>query len=395
MAIKEYSPFQPGVPVKPGMFVGRVDQISEIEKHLKQVRAGRQQNVFLIGDRGLGKTSLASFISQYAENKYNLLSVHTFLGGVGSLDEIVKKVFDQLLKRTEKESFSKKVKGLFGKNVEEVGLFGISLKFNPPADKLTALRKEFPEALSHFLDAIKNEKSGLLIILDDINGTLDNEGFANWFKSMADKIAVTFTEFPVFFMLIGLPQKRDQLFAQQPSLMRVFQILEIEKLNDTEVSTFFTQSFDDANIPVTEKALKQMVAYSSGLPVLMQEIGDSTFWEDTDGEIDIKDASKGILEASNRIGKKYLDPTFYSAVRSPRYKSIIRKIGKDIKFEFTKAEIEADLTSDERRVLHNFLKKLKELGIISQPSELPRGCYRFVNRLYPVYLFMEAQNHPN
>lgn len=392
MAIKEYSPFQPGVPVKPGMFVGRENHIKEIDRHLKQVRAGRQQNVFLIGDRGLGKTSLANFISQYAESKYNLLSVHTFLGGVSSLDEIVKKVFDELLKRIEKESWSKKVKNLFGKNIEEVGLFGISVKFNPPADKLSALRKDFPEAIGHFLEATQKEKSGLLIILDDINGTLDNEGFANWFKSMADKIAVAYPSFPVLFMLIGLPEKRDQLFAQQPSLMRIFQVLEIERLSDSEVQEFFFNSFGDANMEVSDEAFETMVEFASGLPVLMQEIGDSVFWEDIDGKIDEIDALKGIKEASARIGKKYLDPTFYNTIRSPRYKSIIRKIGKDIKFEFTKNEIEADLTPDEKKVLHNFLKKLKDLGIISQPSDLPRGHYRFLNRLYPVYLFFEAKN---
>jgi hypothetical protein len=390
MAIKEYSPFQPGIPVKPGKFVGREQQIEEIDRYLKQVRAGRFQSVFLIGDRGLGKTSLATFIQQYAERQYNLLGIHTFLGGVSTLDEIVKRIFDELLKRSEKESWSKKVKALFGKNIEEVGMFGINIKFNPPAEKLQELRKNFPDALSHFLDALKGERSGLLIILDDINGTLDNEGFANWFKSLADKVAVSASQFPVFFLLIGLPEKRNQLFAQQPSLMRIFQILEIERLSDEEIRNFFIQAFGDANMTVENKALEMMVEFSSGLPVLMHEIGDAVFWADSDGNIDQKDVAEGIAEAANRIGRKYLDPTFFNAVRSPRYKAIIRTIGKRLQFEFSKADIEKELKETEKKVIHNFLQKMKQLGIISQPSDLPRGQYRFVNRLYPLYLYMEA-----
>lgn len=390
MAIKEYSPFQPGVPVKPGLFVGREHQIHEIDRYLKQVRAGRQQNVFLIGDRGVGKSSLAGFVREYAEQHYNLFSVHAFLGGVSTLDEVVRKIFDELLKKSHKEAWFKRIKKLFGENIEEVGLFGISLKFNPPTPKLEALRKDLAEALLHVLDQIKEEKSGLMIILDDLNGTLDNEGFANWFKSLADRIAVTYPTFPVLFMLIGLPEKRNQLFQQQPSLMRVFQVMEIERLSDEEVEEFYGRAFGDANMTISSSALNLMVVYSSGLPILMHEIGDAAFWADADGMVDEKDAVEAIWEASERIGRKFLDPTFYHAVRSRRYISIIRKIGRHIQFEFTKSEVEANLSEPERAVFGNFLRKLKQIGIITQPTELPRGHYQFVNHLYPVYFHLES-----
>ena len=37
---------------------------------------------------------------------------------------------------------------------------------------------------------------------------------------------------------------------------------------------------------------------------MMQEIGDATFWKDTDEYIDNNDALSGIIEAGNRIGLK-------------------------------------------------------------------------------------------
>ena len=57
----------------------------------------------------------------------------------------------------------------------------------------------------------------------------------------------------------------------------------------------------------------------------MHEIGDSTFWIDTDGKIDADDAFKGVLSAAEKIGQKYLDPKVYKAIRSERYRSILRK----------------------------------------------------------------------
>jgi len=59
---KEYSPFTPGSPVPLDLFVGRSNQIQEVVRYIKQTLSGRQENIFLSGDRGIGKSSFASFI---------------------------------------------------------------------------------------------------------------------------------------------------------------------------------------------------------------------------------------------------------------------------------------------------------------------------------------------
>ncbi len=60
----------------------------------------------------------------------------------------------------------------------------------------------------------------------------------------------------------------------------------------------------------------------------MHEIGDAVFWKDEDGIISENDAMSGIFDAADRIGKKYLDPKVYRAIRSERYRSILRKLGE-------------------------------------------------------------------
>lgn len=390
MTMKEYSPFEPGKPVSPGMFVGREGQITEFDRYLRQTHYGKAQAAFLVGDKGLGKTSLARFIARIGESKHGLLTVHTFLSGVPTLEKMAEVVFEKIAQRAKEENVYEKVKGFFGDKVEEVGAFGINVKFKASDQDLSNLVSSFAESLIGFIDSIKHERSGLMIILDDVNGIVNSGEFANWFKRMWDQMSVNYEQFPVFFLLIGLPEKRVQLFNQQESLMRIFQILEIERLTDEEIEQFYTDRFDDAGITADEEAMDQMVRHCSGLPVMMQEIGDAVFWNDTDNHISRLDAFKGIADASERIGKKYLDPTFYDAVRSPRYKSIIEKIGGELHFEFTKKDVVGALTESEKKVFNNFLTRLKGLGILTQPTELPRGAYRFTNRLYLVYLFLKA-----
>jgi len=142
---------------------------------------------------------------------------------------------------------------------------------------------------------------------------------------------------------------------------------------------------------VKPEAMEIIVRYSSGLPLLMQEIGDATYWLDKDGKIDLNDAQAGIIDAAQKIGKKYLDPKVYRVIRSQRYRSILRKLGKNLSRNFRKKEIESKLNQEERKVFHNFLKRMRELGIIEQDLEHGRGSYRFVNELYPVYIWIESR----
>ena len=194
-------------------------------------------------------------------------------------------------------------------------------------------------------------------------------------------------------MLIGLPEKRDNLSHLQPSLTRIFRVINIEKLSDEEVHQFLSQAFKKANMKVESEAMELMVKFSSGLPLIMHEIGDATFWADTDGIIDEKDALQGLMTAAGKVGQKYLDPKVYRAVRSPRYRSILRKLQKiPLSRRFEKREVEKRLSESEKKVFHNFLRRIRELGVIEPDIERGRGVYRFVNEIYPIYIWMESKN---
>jgi len=389
---KENSPFTPGNPVPVELFVGRIEKIKEVIRYVKQTSSGKQENVFLTGDRGIGKSSLSSFLCDYVTTKENFLAIHVFLGTVSNLEELVRHIFDQLLKETRKHKWFDNISQLFGRYIRQVGLFDISVSFTPPDKDLKELVRNFPEALANILEKIKDEKKGLFIVLDDINGLAEKVEFANWYKSFVDQVATHYDNFPVFIMLAGLSEKRNILSTLQPSLMRIFRIVEIEKLTDEEVKYFFSSAFKKVNMKVKSDSMNLMVRYSSGLPILMHEIGDATFWLDTDNIINEKDDIGGIIEAAGRIGKKYLEPKFYGAVRSKYYRSIIRKFEKiPVSIHFTKREVEARLNENEKGVFNNFLKKLRDLGIIEPDMERGKGAYRFVNAIYPVYIWMESR----
>ncbi len=390
--MKEYSPFTPGNPVPKEFFVGREKQINEILRYAKQSTTGKIENVFLSGERGIGKSSLASFLCYYLREEENFLGIHVLLGGVDSLNELARRVFENIYKVSNKKQWFEKISSYFGNYVEKVGIFGIDVTFNPTSKSLSEIVKNFPTALHNITEKIRNDKKALFIILDDINGFCKKPDFANWYKSFVDYVATHQLDFPVFMMLIGLPEIRDMLSVHQPSLSRIFRVIEIEKLDNNEVLEFFKKAFNSVEIKVEKEALQIMVRFSNGLPILLHEIGDAVFWNVTDDIVTEKIAVQGVLEAADRIGKKYLDPKVYRAIRSERYRSILRKIGEDIKTGFHKNDILKKLKEKEQKVFDNFLKRMIDLGIIIKDIETGRGHYKFVNDLYSIYIWLESKS---
>ncbi len=390
--MKGDSPFRPGSPVPVELFVGRQEQIEEILRYVRATTSGKQENVFLTGERGIGKSSLAAYLRQLVASRENVLGVHVFLGHVETLDEFVRCIFEAILKEAKAHRWYERVSGFFGKYVTQIDLFGISVRFDPPKEDLTELVRSFPEALWNVSEKIRDERKGIFIVLDDINGLARRPDFANWYKSFVDYAATHYKSYPVLVMPTGIPAIRDALSSHQPSLMRVFRVVDIAKLSDAEVRDFFQRAFEKVNMTVEPDALASLVRYSSGLPIFMHEIGDAVFWVTKDNTVTPEDAAMGIINAAESIGRKYLDPRVYRAIRSTRYISILRKLGEQqpIRRDFTKRDLEAALTSDEKKVLHNFLQKMRALQVIEQDPEAGRGSYRFTNEMYPVYIYMES-----
>jgi len=82
----------------------------------------------------------------------------------------------------------------------------------------------------------------------------------------------------------------------------------------------------------------------------------AVFWRNEDEVIDKVDASREIIIAADNVGKKYLDPEVYRAIRSERYRPILRKSGEEIRVSFKKKDIESKLNEKEKS-FQQFLEK--------------------------------------
>jgi AAA+ ATPase superfamily predicted ATPase len=388
----ESSPFSPGQPVPIEFFIGRVAEIERLRSMVRSAQAGRFKIGFVTGERGIGKSSLVSFVRHLTERENSVAGSHVFLGGVKELHEMVRRTFDRLLKESIEKPWHSKVRDFFGQVVKEVGLFGISLQLELSTRDLATLTNDFVPTLRRLLQKLVDDRNCLLLILDDINGLASSIEFANWLKSIVDEIATSKEGLSLCLLIVGLEERRQELVQVQPSLARVFELIEIKPWSDEEVRIFYERAFESVQASYTEDDLKLMVQFTGGLPVLAHEIGDSVWRSASSTQLSDEEIWVGILLAAEVIGRKLLEPRVFSELRSKRYRSILRKMADhSSRNRFTRSELSQKLTDEEKGVMDNFLRRMRHLGALLPDEEVSRGGYRFPNRLHALYFWMESQ----
>ena len=390
------SPFTPGRPVQPEYFVARIDEIKRLERAIRQTISGRNENVFITGQRGIGKSSLAGFIRHLAEKEHSLIGSHCYLSGVRTLEDMMGVIFQRLLQDCTDKSLFDKFREAFGDYIKGLTLFGLGVEFTKDKDKLQTLVYNFLPVMRRIYEQIKsNGKRGLILVLDDMNGITDVPEFSPFLKSFVDELATSGKPLPILLVLVGLPERRDELIRHQPSVARIFDVVDLPLMSESESREFFLTLFKKEDIAVDDKALSLMVIMSGGFPMLLHEVGHAVFWQDTDNHISEVDAKQGITEAARVVGKRYIDPQISKVLRSKTYSSILWRIGKKLPFgaTFERQELLKEVPEKEQRNLDNFLGRIKKLGIIDETEA--RGGYRFVNPLYHLYVWYEAKNKAN
>ena len=391
--ITKESPFSPGRPVQPEYFVARIKEIQRLERAIRQTVSGRNENLFITGPRGIGKSSLALFLRHLAEKEYSLIGSHCYLGGVKNLEKMMGVIFQRLLQDCTDKSLFNKLKEGFSTYIKGVTLFGVGLEFTEDTSQLRTLVNNFLPVLRQVYEqSMTSDKKGIVLILDDMNGITDVPQFSQYLKSFVDGLATSRKRLPLLLILVGLPERRDEMIKHQPSVARIFDIVELPLMSEDESKGFFQDMFKKQNITIAEKALSLMVELSGGYPMLLHDVGDAVFWQDTNNHISETDAKQGIMEAARIVGRKYIDTKISKVLRSETYSSILWQMGKKLPLgaTFRRQELLKAVGEKEKKNLDNFLNRIKKLGLVDDAEV--RGEYTFVNPLYHLYLWFEAKN---
>ncbi|NQT20151.1 MAG: ATP-binding protein [Planctomycetes bacterium] len=393
---KGKTPFYPQQPVPVELFVGRASEIQRIvDRGVKQVALGKPVSIFIEGEYGIGKTSIAGYVQSLAERDHGLHGVYASLGGCDNLTDMAAAVLEGTIRSgVFAPKRAEKIKNWLARYIGRQKPFGFNLNFDALQEDAPSVAQ--PQSMLGFLGEIKNQLedtgvSGITLVLDEINGITSDPKFAHFIKGLVEANAMGKEPVPLLLILCGVEERRSEMIQRHQPVERIFDIITIGVLSDQEMREFFESAFQSANMKIDPKAMELLTHYSAGFPKIMHLLGDEAYWADTDGRVDADDATVAIVRAAEEVGKKYVDQQVFRALRSDDYHSILNKIGAlgSSVMSFTKQEVSKDLNPQEKSKFNNFLRRMKGLHVLR--SGETRGQYLFNSRMVRLYIWLKSQ----
>jgi hypothetical protein len=391
---KERSPFSPGKPVSPSLFMGRQEQLKLVDRAIRQAGAGSPQYLFITGERGIGKSSLAGIALELAKREHGFVGAHAQIGSASTLEEACRRLYEALVAQISEKPLIDKVRGIFQQYISRVDLFGIGVEFKRDDSTRQDLTIHFLSFLAQTGKAVLDSgRRGILLIADDLNGVTRDPRFAMFLKSTVDQIALTkMREFPWVLALVGVPERMDDMREAQPSVGRIFQPIELALMDQEAAKVFYERAYRSVDHTWDDAALDFMSRTVGGYPVMWHELGDAAFWYDDDQHISMRDALEAMVRAAENVGSKYLKRPLYDELRSDVYRGILRFLAErsarlDLGKHFTFTRSEA---LKQARNLDNFINKMRKLGVL-RVVRGHRGEYEFTSFLFEFYVMLQSQ----
>lgn len=402
------NPFQPNSPVAPGMFVGRLAQVTALETALLQTRAGRSKSFMITGERGIGKTSLLQYFKWVAQGHIPVDNENmTFL--VLELDRdastsdvgLIRRVELALKRELAKTEPARSFLATGWDFVKRIEAFGVSMRDAEKASDSETLHDEFAHSLAMTANRITQSDAaslfgakydGVILLIDEADNAPKSLRLGSFLKLLAERIqrhgCQQFT-----IGLAGMPALREVLRESHPSSLRIFDELPLDPLSRDEVNMVIERALTVANNENIEKtsiddaARGALITLSEGYPHFIQQFGYSAFAADTDLVIDREDVMRGSfgpLGAMEKIGDRYYRDDFYNKIQQDSYRQVLRIMADNENRWVSKHDIRAKFRG-KTTTLDNALHALRERKIVLA-KEGERGMYRLQHRGFAFWI---------
>lgn len=396
----KFNPFRPNNMVRPGMFVGRVEELQTIEKCMLQAKNDNPQHFLVQGERGIGKSSLLYFVDLMGQGKafvdhkqsFNFFVVSVDLAGCDTLLDVIR-IIARGLKHSldERQQLTSAAKDFWDwlTNWEILGV-----KYNKDGNTLDVeeISNQLVHRISNFCSSAKGSIDGVLILIDEADRPSAEANLGAFLKLLTERLARRQCS-NVLIGLAGLPTILAKLRDSHESSPRLFHTMLLEPLEFEERKQVVVLGIDDANArndertEITGEAIDFLAELSEGYPHFVQQFAYSAFDYDSDDIIDEEDVEGGAFEeggALSQLGDKFFNEMYHARISSEYYRRVLDAMAEYGDEWVARKNIIAESGVSEANV-SNALLALKSKEIILQ-DESRRGFYRLPTNSFAAWI---------
>jgi len=406
------NPFSPNSPSGPGMFAGRIKEIETIEQILFQTRADKGHGFLLLGQRGIGKTSLLNLVKYQAEGvididgqKFNFLVLDIDITNDTSQLTLIKKIELSLKRKLAKTETTRKIFSDIWNFIGNIEALGVKVKTAKSINE-ELFFDEFCYSLSDTLNRTTNSSSaskfdssyeGLLIIIDEADNACPELDLGSFIKLLYERLQKEGNQ-RLMIGLAGLPPIKQKLVDSHPSSLRIFEELTLDRLSDDDIKYVVKRVLEhgkDINgyeTIIEDKALSLLVRLSEGFPHFIHQYGYCAF-DLSDGKIiteeNVVNGAFGDDGAIEKIGDKYYRDDYYNKIKVDSYRQVLSIMSEKLDSWVSRTYIK-NRYKGKASTLNNAIAALRTRGIILS-KEGSRGMYRLQDKGFAWWIVMNQK----
>jgi Cdc6-like AAA superfamily ATPase len=375
--------FRPAAPIdRRSLFSGRTEQISDVFS----VVAQPGQHAVIYGERGVGKTSLATVAAELLRSA-NILTARATCDVSDDFGTVWRKALGEIEFRATRQAVG------FSERTTE--------RKESAADGL-GNGKITPDAVRAVLQKVAQQRE-VALFLDEFDRLHDSDErvlFADTIKALSDR-GVRATIF-----LIGVADSVGDLIRDHRSIERALVQIHMPRMSRDELADIVSSGMEKARMTITREAARKITALSQGLPhytQLLSQLSAESALGQRRVEVAARDVDAAVERAIERAQQSLVDSyrVATSGERDTMYPQVLlaSALADEDEYGFFGA---ADVSAPLEKILGRpckpvtFARHLDRLssdargGVLQKQSGSGRVRYRFENPLLQPYVAMRG-----
>jgi hypothetical protein len=375
------NPFNPQLPARSEIFVGREPEIRTFERYLTQTMGGSPMNMSIAGNRGMGKSSILVKFEDMAKREDCLvISLSNRESKVADVEGLSGMILDALRREI---VFNRTL----GMEVQAIKDLLISLKPTMSYEGLefAVERKNMEEqflrdALLQIWGKVEGRFSACVILIDEAESLERVDGGLEFLREVFQRLGQQARFMIVLAGKLTFPERMSESFSP---LNRFFPVSHLQPFTRSETDDFILKQLGKVNMEAESGALDEIYTMTEGHPYVLVASCFAIF--DSLPLATKRIEMNDVLACKDRV-LKTLGQDFFAAMYhplTPKAKEVLEMIlphCPDGSFSFSQA---VDWTGMENSSISPYLLEMTRKGILNKRS---RGQYEIFHILFAEYI---------